>query len=301
MERLLDVADRVARGNGTVLITGETGTGKELVARRIHAQSPVSAGPFVAVNCAAIPADLLESELFGHEKGAFTGATRSRRGRFREATGGSLFLDEVAELPLALQAKLLRVLQEQRVDVLGRDTPEEVDVRIIAATNQDLSELTRVGRFRQDLLYRLKVLEIDVPPLRDRPEDIALLARHFAGVFSEGRDLKVPEAVLQALRLRAWPGNVRELQNACERMVLLAPGDTLRVEDLPPADDVASPKTSINWPDLPEDGLSLVDLEKRVIERALRLKAGNVSQTAQYLRIPRHVLVYRLSKYGIKR
>jgi len=311
MRRVLDLTDRVARSDATVLVTGESGTGKELVARRIHVRSPRAEGPFVVLNCAAVPGELLESELFGHEKGAFTGAHRARPGRFRQADGGTLFLDEVGELPLPLQGKLLRVLQEKVVDVVGRDTPVAVDVRVVAATNRDLPALVREGRFREDLLYRLHVFELRVPPLRERPEDIEPLVRHFVARFAGDRDVAIPEPVLAELRRRPWPGNVRELENACERLVILCADDTLDPADLPPARGglvpppsapaSTAPLTLDEWPPLPEGGLSLVDLEKRVIERVLARQAGNVSAAARYLRVPRHILTYRMQKYGIRR
>ncbi len=305
MQRVLEVADRVAESDATVLVTGETGTGKELVARRIHARGPRSDGPFVAVNCAAMPAELLESELFGHARGAFTGATRARLGRFRQASGGTLFLDEIGELPRTLQSKLLRVLQERVVDVIGADTALPVDVRVVAATNRDLTEQVALGAFREDLLYRLNVVEVRVPALRERPEDIAPLARHFVEQSSRGRDVELSDEVLTELQRRPWPGNVRQLENACERLVLLSPDGALRVADLPPTPGRSSvppaEEDPEGWPPLPPDGLDLVDLEKKVIERALAFKDGNVTQTARYLGVPRHVLVYRMAKYGIRR
>jgi two-component system NtrC family response regulator len=307
MERVLEMADRVARTEATVLITGESGTGKEAVARRIHVRSPRAEKTFVAVNCAAIPAELLESELFGHARGAFTGAVRDRLGRFRQAAGGTLFLDEIGEMPLPLQAKLLRVLQEKVVDEVGGDRPIPVDVRILVATNRDLLERIREGTFREDLYYRLNVVEIRVPPLRERPEDIPPLVDHFMKEISTDREISVPADVRKALTARPWPGNVRELKNACERMVILCRGDEVSVEDLPPVSAVSRPGEPggegimDDWPPLPAGGLSLVDLEKKVIERALRLKGGNITQAAAYLNVPRHILVYRLEKYGIRR
>ena len=291
MRRLLEVADRVAATEATVLMTGESGTGKEILARRIHVRSPRAEGPFVAVNCAAIPAELMESELFGHARGAFTGAVRDRPGRFRQASGGTLFLDEVAEIPPALQGKLLRALQER-----------VVDVRILAATNRDLPARIRDGSFRDDLYYRLNVVELAVPPLRERPDDIPPLVRRFVSEFAAGREVTVPDAVVAELSGRPWPGTVRELRNACERMVILCRGDEVSIDDLPPAprggdaDDASGP-----IPPLPAEGLSLVDLEKKVIEGALRMKGGNITQAAAYLRIPRHILVYRIGKYGLRR
>ena len=301
MTRALEIADRVATSAAPVLITGESGTGKELVARRIHARSRRAAGPFVAVNCAAIPGELLESELFGHVRGAFTGAVRDRPGRFRQAAGGTLFLDEIAELPLPLQAKLLRVLQEHVVDVVGGDAPVAVDVRVLAATNQDVHARAAEGALRRDLLYRLAVVELPLPPLRERRDDIPGLVAHFVAQSAEGRDIEVPEVVLAELMRRSWPGNVRELANACERAVILCRGDALRAEDLPPAASEAAPAGGEFLPPLPEEGLSLIDLETRVIERVLQMKRVNVSQAAAYLRIPRHVLAYRMEKHGIRR
>jgi len=308
MQSVVDIADRLANSDATVLITGETGTGKELVARRIHARSARADSPFVAINCAAVPTELLESELFGHTKGAFTGASRARTGRFRQAEGGTLLLDEIAELPAPLQAKLLRILQERVVDVVGNDSPVPLDVRVLAATNQDLNVRARTGQFREDLLYRLNVVEVRVPPLRDRLEEIGALTSHFVARHARGRELVIPDDLLQALGRRAWPGNVRQLENACERLVLLCRTDTLSIADLPP--EAEPPEPALNpqrataqqpWPSLPEDGLDLFDLEKRVITRVLRLKGGNVSQAAAYLRVPRHVLAYRMAKYGIQR
>jgi len=307
MKRLLEIADRVSGTDAGILITGESGTGKEAIARRIHVHSHKAEGPFVAVNCAAIPGELLESELFGHAKGAFTGAVKDRLGRFRQAQGGTLFLDEIGEIPLPLQSKLLRALQEKVVDAVGGDAPISVDVRIVAATNKDLQGRIRAGSFREDLYYRLNVVEVHVPPLRERPEDVPALVLHFVGELAEGRDLIVPPRVMEELTRRPWPGNVRELKNACERMVILCHGNEVSLEDLPaPSDRLRPEKTPSlgnggDLPSLPPDGLSLLDLEKKVIESALRIKKGNMTQAAAFLRIPRHVLIYRLEKYGIRR
>jgi len=304
MGRLLEVADRVAPTDATVLITGESGTGKEVVARRIHVRSRRAEGPFVAVDCAAIPAELLESELFGHIRGAFTGAVRDRAGRFRQASGGTLFLDEVTEIPPALQGKLLRAIQERVVDAVGADTPVPVDVRILAATNRDLRARIREGAFREDLYYRLNVVELAVPPLRERPDDIPPLVNRFISEYAAGREIAVPAAVVEELSRRPWPGNVRELKNACERMVILCRGGEITLDDLPPAPQAAEEAADdgvASYPPLPAEGLSLVDLEKRVIERALRMKGGNITQAASFLRVPRHILVYRIGKYGLRR
>lgn len=306
IKQVLAVSDKVARTEATVLVTGESGTGKELIARRIHIESNRAEKPFVAINAAAIPNELLESELFGHKKGAFTGAAADRVGRFRQANGGTLFLDEIAELPPNLQTKLLRVLQERVVDVVGADTPVEVDVRVVAATNRDLTDEVRGGRFREDLYFRLNVIEIHVPPLRERPEDITLLARHFVASHSEGRELAIPENVLEKLLAYDWPGNVRELENVSQRLAILASGNEVEESDLPFLGASGKFKGLRQdpfeaWPPLPKDGLSLVDLERRVIERTLELKDNNVSQTAAYLGVPRHVLSYRMQKYGINK
>ena len=297
---LLATTDRVASSDATVLLSGESGTGKELIARRLHARSARWDGPFVSVSCAALPAELLESELFGHERGAFTGAVKAREGRFRAADTGTLFLDEVGELPAPLQGKLLRVLQERKVDVVGRDVPVPVDIRLIAATNRDLRAEVDDGRFRDDLYYRLAVVVLDLPPLRDRPEDIEPLARHFVSLHGHGRPLAIPDDVADELRRRRWPGNVRELENACERMAILAPDDRVRGEDLP-ADHAGAAPGDDAWLDRLPEGLSLVDLEKRAIQHALQRTQGNLSAAARLLGVPRHILVYRVEKHGIPR
>jgi two-component system NtrC family response regulator len=300
MEELLATLDRVAAREATVLISGESGTGKELLARRVHARSRRSDGPFVAVSCAALPRELLESELFGHDRGAFTGATKAREGRFRKASGGTLFLDEVGELPLQLQGKLLRVLQERAVDVVGRDAPVPVDTRIVAATNQDLREMVAEGGFREDLYYRLAVVELHAPPLRARQDDIPPLVEHFVRQASPDRTLQVPDRVLRALMERPWPGNVRELENACERLAILAPGHNLRTEDLP-IQPGGTTKVPTTWPEQLPEGLSLVDLERHAIARSLERTQGNISAAARLLRVPRHILVYRIKKHGLGR
>ncbi len=299
MTELIETVDRVARSEATVLVVGESGTGKELVARRVHARSARADGPFVAVNCAAMPADLLESELFGHDKGAFTGASRARKGRFRQAHGGTLFLDEVGALPAELQSKLLRVLQERVVDVVGRDEPVAVDIRLVAATNRDLRAAAAAAGFREDLYYRLAVVELVAPPLRERPDDIEPLARHFVRSAAGDRSLDLPADVVEVLQRRAWPGNVRELENACERMAILAPQGEVRAEDLPPVHGLARPAAD-SWLDRLPEGLSLIDLEKQAIEHALRRSGGNVSAAARALGVPRHILVYRIEKYGLR-
>ena len=308
MHKLLETADRVAASEATVLITGESGTGKELLARRVHVRSARARGPFVALNCAAVPKELLESELFGHAKGAFTGATKDRLGRFRQARGGTMFLDEVAEIPIEMQGKLLRVLQERVVDVVGMDTPVPVDTRVIAATNKDLRQRIGEGSFREDLYFRLNVIELNIPPLRERIDDIKPLVEHFVDQQSGSRELGVPETLLLELRQMPWPGNARELENICERLTILAKGDELSMADLPPLAKSRQEREAPTgsgplgeWPELPPEGLSLMELERRVIERVLERKRWNIAQAARYLEVPRHILTYRMEKFGIRR
>jgi DNA-binding NtrC family response regulator len=311
MKDTLAIVDRVAATDATVLITGESGTGKELVARRLHTRSPRCDGPFVALNCSALPSELLEAELFGYERGAFTGATRPRKGRFVEASGGTLFLDEIGDLSGALQAKLLRVLQERVVDVVGGG-PLEVDVRILAATHRDLRGMVAEGTFREDLFFRLHVVPIALPPLRDRPEDVGPLFRRFVerAAAQMGRPaLRVDADLMNAIRLRAWPGNVRELENLATRLTVTATGDALTAADL--ADTDGAPRAAVGGGtgalaraadgllQLPEEGVSLEALERAAVVAALSASRGNQSQAARFLRIPRHVLLYRMEKYGV--
>jgi two-component system, NtrC family, response regulator len=303
MAQAVKLADRVAASDATVLVTGESGTGKELFARRIHRRSPRIDGPFVAVNCGAIPNELIESELFGHAKGAFTGAVKDRKGKFELAAGGTLFLDEIAELPAAQQSKLLRVLAERIIDVVGKEKPVEVDVRIVTATNRDLPAEIAAGRFREDLFYRLNVVQVELAPLRTRPEDIAPLAEHFLARFAPDRPLRLTPAALDRLRAYAWPGNIRELENLCQRIALLADEEEIDTEALPPwkpATETASPAATVGGITLPAEGLSLVDLERDVIVEALRQNDFNQARTARFLRVPRHILTYRIEKHGIE-
>jgi DNA-binding NtrC family response regulator len=297
MRTLLKMVDRIAGSQAPVLISGESGTGKELIARRVHARGPRAAKPFVAVNCAAIPAALLEAELFGHSKGAFTGAEKARAGRFRTAHHGTLFLDEIGEVPLEVQAKLLRVLQEGSVDVVGADTAVHVDVRVVAATNQDLEEAVSEGRFREDLYYRLNVLRVDVPPLRERVEDIIPLAERFLREMAS-RELTLDRAAQSEMRSRPWRGNVRQLRNVCQRLSVLAPGPKVGVDELP-VERVRS--SSANWLDLLPEDLSLRQLEAQAIRHTLARCDWNVSKAARSLGVPRHILAYRIDKFGITR
>ncbi len=302
MRELFATISTVAPTEATVLIVGESGTGKELVARAIHRESRRADKPLVTINCAALPEHLLESELFGHEKGAFTGADRAREGRFVQAYGGTLFLDEMGELPLPLQAKLLRAVQEGEVQRLGSDRAVRVDVRILAATNRDLPTEVAAGRFREDLFYRLSVITIQVPPLRQRHEDIVLLAHHFLQRAAERNRRTVrafsPRA-MDALLRHAWPGNVRELQNAVERAVILCPGETIELEDLP---TTVRPKDSaLEDKGMPREGQgSLEEAERVRILEVLRQTGGNKSQAARILGITRVTLRAKLRRYGLE-
>jgi two-component system NtrC family response regulator len=301
MEAALNDAARAAASRATVLIQGESGTGKELVARAIHAASPRVDGPFVAVNCAALSENLMESELFGHEKGAFTGADRTRKGRFEQASGGTLFIDEVSEIPQAAQVKLLRVLQERTIERVGGNASVEVDVRLIAATNRDLEAMVQASEFREDLYYRINVITVNLPPLRERREDIPVLVEHFLNRFSEenGKPIQgVSRETMDLLMRYAYPGNVRELQNVVERAVVMARGDTLTQSDLPPALlGRFEGAESTSGDSLPEQ---VEALERASIRRALEEADGVQSRAAGLLGITERNLRYKLKKYGLK-
>jgi len=297
MQDLYKQARQIAASNATVLILGETGTGKELLAKAIHHNSGRKEGPFVVVNCAAIPSNLLESELFGHVKGAFTGATVDRKGRIADADGGTLFLDEVGDMPLELQPKLLRVLQEKEITPIGSNLTRRVDVRFIAATHRDLPKMVGAGQFREDLYFRLNVVPLSIPPLRERRSDIAVLFRHFMAEAAAQENLSLPDmdadamAVLESYK---WSGNVRELQNLAQRIIALHAGpEPVRMVDLPVP--YGKPPTGIG-PELflPENGLDLEEWTDRVILASLDKHDWNQSQTAKYLGVSRNTLVYRL-------
>lgn len=305
MEEALEMATRVARYPSPVLITGESGTGKELVARLIHRESDRADRNFVPLNCGAIPENLLEAELFGYMRGAFTGADRERAGLFEEATGGTLFLDEIGEMPPLLQVKLLRALQEGEVRRLGENRAREVDVRIIAATNKDLEDEIRAGRFRQDLYYRIAVVPIHLVPLRHRREEIPLLARHFVEIHNDRLHLEIEGIEADALRLLSdygWPGNVRELENTIERAMVLATGPKLTVDDLPP--HITSPVPAVDSPELSMDELSVkkhsAALEKRLIIRALERTRGNKTKAAELLELSSRALLYKMRDYNLE-
>ncbi len=302
MRHILEMVERVAPTETTVLILGESGTGKELIARAIHHNSPRTEGPFVAVNCAAIPENLLESELFGHVRGAFTGAIRDRVGKFEAAEGGTVFLDEIGEMRPDLQVKILRCLEERTLERVGDNRPIKVDVRVLAATNKDLSKAIQAGEFREDLYYRLNVVPLSIPPLRDRREDIRALTQHFLKRLAAPPRLTVTPEAFRALQNYEWPGNVRELENALERAMIFHRGDVIDVGDLP--ETILAPKArdATALPvSLPESGLSLEEVERELILRALQKHDWNQSRAARYLGITRHTLLYRMEKHHIVR
>jgi len=306
MRRILELVQRIAPARTTVLVTGESGTGKERIARAIHEASERRDKPFLVINCGAIPEALMEAELFGHERGAFTGAVASRRGIFREADGGTVLLDEIGELPAALQVKLLRVLQERKVRSVGASAEVAIDVRVLAATNRNVEEDVRTGRFRQDLYYRLNVIRIEVPPLRGRPEDVRPLAEHFLArcAAEMNKDVRVfaPDAV-RALEAYAFPGNVRELENIVERAVALATGQTLGLGDLPGEVSGAASQPTPALVGLPEDGCNLEEVlgevERRLLLQALERSGGVRTQAAKLLGVTFRSLRYRLQKHAL--
>jgi len=304
MRRLRAEVARAAPTSATVLILGESGTGKELVAREIHRGSKVSGGPFVQVNCAAIPEELIESELFGHEKGSFTGAVRKQTGKFVEADGGTIFLDEVGDMSARAQAKVLRVLEAGEVEPVGAARVGRVDVRVIAATNRDLTESIRAGRFREDLFFRLNVVPVTTPPLRERTGDVAVLAEHFTKLFSE-RDGRKPRrfapGALAVLAARSWPGNVRELKNLIERVLIMTDADPVEARDLPP-------EARVQPSEITSRGLELGTLsdfkdfaEREFLVARLRENGWNISRTAEVIQTPRSNLYKKIEHHKISR
>ncbi|HWN69424.1 MAG TPA: sigma-54 dependent transcriptional regulator [Haliangium sp.] len=307
MLQLMDTVAKVAGADINVLIAGESGTGKELVARALHYQGARASRPFVPVNCGALVDTLLESELFGHVRGAFTGAEQAKRGLFLAADGGTLFLDEIGELPLALQPKLLRALQNGEIKPVGGIEAQRVDVRVVAATNRDLAQAVAKSTFREDLYYRLNVITIDVPPLRERREDVPLLAQYFAASAARRARRGCPDispAALEWLQAQPWPGNVRQLENAIERAVVLAAGNTLGIDDFQPRTGSmsmpASTSTSGKQPGTADDLLSLDELERLHILRVLEACAGQKTRAAAILGINRTTLWKKLRHYGIE-
>ncbi|MFW6177673.1 MAG: sigma-54 interaction domain-containing protein [Desulfohalobiaceae bacterium] len=317
LKHVLHIVQKVAATESTVLVTGESGTGKELVVRALHQQSPRSNKPFVPINCGAIPADLLESELFGHEKGAFTHAYRSRAGRFELANGGTVFLDEIGELDIALQVKLLRAIQEKEFERVGSNQPQKTDIRIVAATNVDLEQKVQQGTFRKDLYYRLNVVPVHLPSLRERQEDILLLAEHFLHKFCKEKPLKLDPQTKDILLRYSWPGNVRELENFMERLSILCEGQVVQPQDLPrkilremdpdavhtPTQTYSIRNSSFSWPGLKDlhtqsTGLKefMDEIEHRMLQEALQETEGIKNKAAELLGIKRTTLIEKLKK-----
>jgi two-component system response regulator AtoC len=297
---VFDVIARAAPSRATILVSGESGTGKELVARSFHGNSPRQAGPFVTLDCTSIPESLIESELFGHERGAFTGATTRHVGAFERANGGTILLDEIGDMPVALQARLLRVLQEREIRRLGGSTAIPVDIRVITATNKDLESAVAAGEFREDLFYRIAAFPIVIPPLRDRREDIPLLARHFLEKHTAGAGKAaggISTAAMRVLLQYQWPGNVRELENSIERAVLLETGPVLQAGSLPPT--LSANSSARGAPAAPEAVLTLAEVERRALVRALEVAERNISQAARALGISRATLHRKLRKYDL--
>jgi transcriptional regulator with PAS, ATPase and Fis domain len=302
MREVLDTVKRVAANRATVLLQGESGVGKDLIARAIHYQSSRRAAPFVKISCTAIPENLMESELFGYEKGAFTGALVSKPGRFADADTGTVFLDEIGDVPLSIQVKLLRVIQEREFEPLGSNKTRLIDVRVIAATNTDLRQAIQQGRFREDLYYRLNVVPILIPPLRQRREDIPSLAERFVKKFSGefGSAVSaISKSAMDVLVNYTWPGNVRQLENVLERSILLCERSVLEAQDVRLD---SSPPPSISPSDVPfvPDGMTLDQFEQAILREALRRAAGNKSQAARLLGLTRNALRYRLTQMGIE-
>jgi DNA-binding NtrC family response regulator len=301
--RILNMALRAARTDSVVLISGETGTGKELLAQAVHLNSRRKDQPFVVINCGAIPRDLMESELFGHLKGAFTGAVADKRGRVETADGGTLFFDEIGELPLELQVKLLRLIQQGEIEKLGATGSSRVNVRIVAATNRNLRAMVGLGTFREDLYYRLAVIPLELPPLRARTEDMPELTRYLFDRIRQkhGRpELRMSASVIPCLAGHDWPGNIRELENVIERMIVLTVGPEVTREDLPESIERRPAAVTGIRLELPSERLSLEGVEKEIIVRALKKFFWNQTHAAQYLNISRRTLIYRMEKYGLK-
>jgi len=301
---VLDLADRAAQTDATVLIQGETGTGKELLAKAVHFNSARHDNPFVTINCGAIPKDLLESELFGHVKGSFTGATAHKKGKVESADGGTLFLDEIGEMALELQVKLLRLIQQGEIEKVGAPGASNVDVRIIAATHRNLPALIEDGAFRDDLYYRLSVIPLELPPLRDRIDDIPELVQHFFAKAKRkyGREhLVLPDSLVSHFSNYRWPGNIRELENIIERLIVLTKSTQIGISDLPEHLRREHPPVDMLNLEMPPQGISLEAVEKELILRALQRFKWNQTHAARYLDISRKTLLYRMEKHGIQR
>ena len=304
MRAVTETAGRVALSDTSVLLEGESGTGKELLAKAIHFHSSRARAPFVTINCGAIPEQLLESELFGHRRGSFTGAVSDKRGKFEAADRGTIFLDEIGELPMLLQVKILRVLQEREVDKVGETRPIKVDVRVIAATNRDLEKMVADGTFRDDLYYRLAVVSIRMPPLRERADDIPFLVDHFLSKHAErlGRERPTAErGVYSAFNLYAWPGNIRELENVIERALVLDQDGVLGLDDLPERLRTREHRVANLRMELPDEGISLEDVERELLLAALHKHDWNQTRAAAFLNITRSTLLYRMQKFGLEK
>jgi len=301
MQEIFATVERVAPSRATVLLAGESGVGKDLIARAIHFHSPRRDRPLVKINCTAIPENLMESELFGFEKGAFTGATGSKPGKFEQADTGTVFLDEIGDVPAAIQVKLLRILQEREFERLGSNVTRHIDVRVVAATNQDLRAALEQGTFREDLYYRLNVVPLNIPPLRERKADIPFLANHFIKKLAPDTSSRVEfitDAAMEKLMAYHWPGNVRELENVIERSLVMCTGDTLDAEDIK-LENAPRPRQQDDTHFLPE-GLTLDQYEQEIIREALRRADGNKSQAARMLGLTRNALRYRLTQMGLE-
>ena len=303
MRRVYALVEKVARTDLAVLITGESGTGKELIAKAIHQNSMRRDGPFVVINCGAIPEGLIESELFGHRKGSFTGAYTDARGKLEAADKGTVLLDEIGDLPLALQVKLLRVLEDGEFTRVGETTTRRIDVRFLAATNRDLSKMVADGRFREDLFFRLKVVPVHLPPLRERREDIPLLADYFLKELAQRYqrpELNFEKDIFRYFQTYSWPGNVRELKHTVERLAVIAEGDTVSISDLPENLTAMTGHAANVLIQLPDDGIDLEEVEREILRQALDKHDWNQTRAAQYLNITRSALIYRMQKYGLQ-
>ena len=308
MQSIFEIIKKVSKTDTTILVLGESGTGKELIAKAIHTLSKRQ-GRLVPVNCAAIPEEILESELFGHEKGAFTGAINKKQGRFELADNGTIFLDEIGEMSTKLQAKLLRVLQDGKIDPVGATKSIDVNVRVVAATNKDLKELVKIGKFREDLYYRLQVVPIELPPLRARQNDISILSKYFISCFAQKfqKEIKLNENVLNALNAYNWPGNVRELENLSERLVVLSDSNEINTSDLPSyifnGDNQISNSNEYILKEIPEDGIDfnsyISKIEDNLIESALKRTNGNKKAAAELLKLNRTTLVEKIKKKNL--
>jgi transcriptional regulator with GAF, ATPase, and Fis domain len=312
MREIFALIGKVAVTDIPVLILGESGTGKELVAQALHNLSRRKNGPFVKINCAAIPSELMESELFGYEKGAFTGAVRAKKGRFELADDGTIFLDEIGDMDIGLQGKLLRILQGQEFERVGGEMTRKVDVRLITATNQNLEEMISKGTFREDLFYRINTLPIHMPPLRERREDIPLLARHFLKKYSDGKNIELTSSAMEYLSQKEWKGNVRELENLLQRIIIIADKDIISEEDIRAVDTQDRTLVTKDNVAVMKEHISMIvknsctvstemeRIEREFISEALRLAGGNMRKAASHLGIPKSTLFNKINKYDIK-